>query len=50
MPIFGKKIPTKLIKNNIPHTPTKVGVMVRKMVSHTPDEAMSGGLAKACDP
>ena len=23
------KIPTKIIKNNIPHTPTKVGVMVR---------------------
>ena len=24
-----QKIPTKIIKNNIPHTPTKVGVMVR---------------------
>ena len=23
--------------------------MVRKTFSHTPDEAMSGGLAKACD-
>ena len=29
MPTFDKKIPTKIIKNNIPHTPTKVGVMVR---------------------
>ena len=44
-----QKIPTKITKNNIPHTPTKVGVMVRKTFSHTPDEAMSGGLAKACD-
>ena len=38
-----------MIKNNIPHTPSKVGVMVRKTFSHTPDEAMSGGLVKACD-
>ena len=45
-----QKIATKIIKNNIPHTPAKVGVMVRKTFSHTPDEAMSGGLAKACDP
>ena len=49
MPIFGK-IPTKIIKYNIPHTPTKVGVMVMKTFSHTPDEAISGGLVKACDP
>ena len=51
MPTFGKTIPTKIIiKNNIPHTPSKVGVMVRLTFSHTPDEATSGGLAKACDP
>ena len=43
------KNPSKIVKYNIPHTPTKVGVMVRKTLSHTPDEAMSGGLAKACD-
>ena len=49
-PIFGKKFKTRIIKNNIPHTPTKVGVMVRKTFSHTPDEAMSGGLVKACEP
>ena len=47
---FLAKTPTKIINNNIPHTPTKVGVIVRKTFSHTPDEAMSGGLAKACDP
>ena len=51
MPTFGNTIPTKIItKNTIPHTPTKVGVMVRLTFSHTPDEAMSGGLAEACDP
>ena len=36
------------IKYNIPHTPTKVGVLVRIIFSHTPEEAMSVGLAKAC--
>ena len=30
------------------HTPSKVGVVARKTFSHTPDEAMSDGLAKAC--
>ena len=39
-----------IIKNNIPHTPSKVGVMVWLTYSHTPDEAISGRLAKACDP
>ena len=33
---------------NIPHTPSNVGVLQRIIFSHTPDEAMSGGLAKAC--
>ena len=45
---FGKKS-IQNVKHNIPHTPSKVGVMVRKTFCHTPDEAMSGGLAKACD-
>ena len=35
---------------NIPHTPSKVGVLQRIIFSHTPDEAMSVGLAKACVP
>ena len=30
-----------IIYNNIPHTPSKVGVMVRKTFSLTLDEAMS---------
>ena len=38
----------KIIYNNIPHTPSKVGVLVRMLFSLTPDEAMSVGLAKAC--
>ena len=38
----------KIIYNNIPHTPSKVGVMARIIFSLTPDEAMSVGLAKAC--
>ena len=33
---------------NIPHTPSKVGVLESIIFSHTPDEAMSVGLAKAC--
>ena len=37
-----------IIKDNIPHTPSKVGVLVRMIISHTPEEAMSVGLAKAC--
>ena len=39
---------TTIIYHNIPHTPSKVGVVARKTFSHTPDEAMSDGLAKAC--
>ena len=32
------------------HTPSNVGVLHRIIFSHTPDEAKSGGLAKACVP
>ena len=39
-----------IVKNNIPHTPSKVGVLQSITFSHTPDEAMSAGLAKACVP
>ena len=39
-----------IIKYNIPYTPSKVGVLVRIIFSHTPEEGMSGGLAKACIP
>ena len=46
---FGKKEISKIIYHNIPHTPSKVGVVARKTFSHTLDEAMSDGLAKACD-
>ena len=38
----------KIIYNNFPYTPSKVGVLVRKTFSLTLDEAMSVGLAKAC--
>ena len=43
------KNPSKIVKYNIPHTPSEVGVMVRKTFSHTPDVAISDGLVKACD-
>ena len=46
---FWQKIHQKIINHNILHTPSNVGVMVRKTFSHTLDEAMSVGLAKACD-
>ena len=39
-----------IIKNNILQTPSKVGVLQSTTFSHTPDEAMSVGLAKACVP
>ena len=39
-----------IVKNNIPHTASKVGVLESIIFSHTPDEAMSVGLAKACVP
>ena len=45
---FGPITKFKIINNNIPHTPSKVGVMARIIFSHTLDEAMSVGLAKAC--
>ena len=44
---FGN-INIQIIYHNILHTPSKVGVVARKTFSHTPDEAMSDGLAKAC--
>ena len=40
----------KIMKYNTLHTPSKVGVLVSIIFSHTPEEAMSGGLAKACVP
>ena len=46
---LGKKNPSKIINHNILHTPANVSVMARKTFSHTLDEAMSVGLAKACD-
>ena len=46
--IFWQKF--KIMKYNILHTPSKVGVLVSIIFSHTPEEAMSGGLAKACVP
>ena len=36
------------MKNNFLETPSKPGVLLRKLFSHTPDEARSVGLAKAC--
>ena len=45
---FGLITKFKIMNNNIPHTPSKVGVMVRIIVSLALDEAMSVGLAKAC--
>ena len=39
-----------IIKNNIPQTPSKVGVLQSITFCHTQDEAMSVGLAKACVP
>ena len=37
-----------IIKNIIPQTQSKLGVLQRKTFFHTPDEARSVGLAKAC--
>ena len=39
-----------IIKYNIPETPPNVGVFGSITFSHTPEEAMSGGLVKACVP
>ena len=36
------------MKNIFLQTPLKPGVLLRKIYSHTPDEARSVGLAKAC--
>ena len=49
---LAKIIPTKIniVKINIPHTPSKVGVWESIIFSHTPDEAMSVGHAKASVP
>ena len=45
---FGKHIQTNIVKDNISHTASKVGVLESITFSHTPEEAMSVGLAKAC--
>ena len=37
-----------IMKNNFLQTPLKPGVLLGKTFSHTPDEARSVGLAKAC--
>ena len=37
-----------IIKNIIQQTPSKVGILLRKTFFHTPDEARSVGLVKAC--
>ena len=52
MPTFGKNNSNKIniVENNNPHTPSKVGVLESITFSHTPDEAMSVGLVKACVP
>ena len=53
LPYVNKKTTTKLWQNfkimkySILHTPSKVGVLVSIIFSHTVEEAMSGGLAKA---
>ena len=38
------------MKYNILHISSKVGVLVSIIFSHTPEESMSGGLAKSCVP
>ena len=52
MPTFGTTMSNKIniAKNNIPHTPSKVDVLESITFSHTPEEAMSVGLVKACVP
>ena len=39
-----------IIKNNIPQTPSKVGVLQSITFTHTPDEAMLVELVKASVP
>ena len=45
---FGKHIKTHIVKDNSPHTASKVYVLESMTFSHTPEEAMSVGLVKAC--
>ena len=45
---MANKCANNIIKNIIPQTPSKVGVLQSKTFWHTPDEARSVGLAKAC--
>ena len=45
---FGKHIQSHIVKDNIPHTASKVCVLESITFSHTPEEAMSVGLVKAC--
>ena len=45
---MANKCGNNIIKNIIPQTPLKVGVLQSKTFSHTPDEARSVGLGKAC--
>ena len=46
---FANQNYKKYYKTNILQTPSKVGVLQSKTFSHTPDEAMFDGLAKACN-
>ena len=45
---FGKHIQTNIVKDNIPHTASKVCVLEIITFSHTPEEATSVELVKAC--
>ena len=45
---FGKHIKTHIVQDNIPHTASKVCVLESIIFSHTPEEAISVGLVKAC--
>ena len=47
--ICQPKIIKNIIKENILQTSSKVGVLQSKTFSHTPDEAMLDGLAKASE-
>ena len=48
--IMANKCANNIIKNIIPQTPSKVGVLQSITFSHTPDEGRSVGLTKACVP
>ena len=45
---FGKHIETNIVKDNIPHTASKVCVLESITFSPTLEEVMSVGLVKAC--